>query len=234
MTTEKMKVEIWSDVTCPSCYIAMRKFETALNKFGNKDRVDVIWRSFELAPNFKTNPDVKLPQFLSVLKRVSLEQAHAMCDYVTNDAKKAGLTYNLTKAIPANSITAHQLSHIARQQGLQEKAEEVLMKAYFTDGRNIDDINVLVELAAEIGLDKNLTKSELENNNYLNQVKNDILAAENLGIRAVPHFVFNSTSNLTGVQESELFLTTLEKNYAEWSRQFNTNGKACEIGGVCS
>src|SRR5580765_1227921 len=147
-----MKVEIWSDVTCTHCYTAKRQFERALSQFKNSDKIEIIWRSFELAPEFKTDPDKFLPAFLQELRGISLDQAQDMIDHVTNAAKGVGLEYNLNKAIPANSFNAHRLSHFAKAMGVQDKMEERMFKAYFLEGKNIDDIPSLTELAKEIGL----------------------------------------------------------------------------------
>ena len=113
-----MKVEIWSDVTCTHCYTAKRKFESALSQFKNRDKLEIIWRSFELAPGLKTDPNKFLPRFLQELQGISLEQAHEMIDHVTDSVKEVGLEYNLNKAIPANSFNAHRLSHFAKARGI--------------------------------------------------------------------------------------------------------------------
>ena len=123
-----MKVEIWSDVTCTHCYTAKRKFEHALSQFENRDKIEVTWRSFELAPGLKTDPNKFLPQFLQELQGISLGKVQEMINHVTDSAKKVGLEYNLNKAIPANSFNAHRLSHFAKVRGLQDKIEERIFR----------------------------------------------------------------------------------------------------------
>src|SRR4051794_32325287 len=123
---EKMKIEIWSDITCTHCYTAKRKLEKALMDFSRPDDIEIIWRSFELAPGLKTNPDKHLPQFLTELQGITMDKALELIGQVSEMARQVGLKYNLTSTIPANSIKAHRLSHLARTNRLQEKAEEAL------------------------------------------------------------------------------------------------------------
>ena len=109
-----MKVEIWSDVMCPFCYIGKRKFENALNQFAHKDEVEVIWKSFQLNPDMKTEPNKSTTQYLAETKGWSLKQAQEATQYVTDVAKKVGLTYNMDKAVVANSFDAHRFLHFAK------------------------------------------------------------------------------------------------------------------------
>ncbi|MES2779709.1 MAG: DsbA family oxidoreductase [Bacteroidota bacterium] len=240
MTKQKMKVEIWSDVTCHFCYTAKRKFEGALSRFSNKDHIEVVWKSFELAPQLVTDPNKTLPQFLAGLMSIPIENATQMADEVTTAALDADLVFNLRKAIPANSFNAHRLSHFAKANQLQDKAEETLFKAYFTDGKNIDDISVLMELGTEIGLDSTLLKTVLEGTDYADEVRKDTQEATQLGITSVPHFVFDTKTNVKGAQDSNAFLTTLENTFAAWQKEQSTpsaemiDGQACEIGKGCN
>lgn len=234
-----MKVEIWSDVTCPHCYTAKRKFETALSKFKHRDKIEVSWRSFELAPGLKTDPDKLLPQFLQELHNISREQVQGMIDRVTNAAKEVGLEFHLDKAIPANSFNAHRLSHLAKANGLQEKMEERMLKAYFTEGKNMADIQTLAALAKEIGLDAQEVKSVLESNKYEQEVYQDLNEARQSGITSVPRYVFNGSNIVTGVQDSKVYLDTLEKEFAAWQTQNVkprpevTDARSCKIGEDC-
>jgi predicted DsbA family dithiol-disulfide isomerase len=239
MNSKKMNVEIWSDVTCTFCYTAKRQFEEALSQFKNRDKVHVIWKSFELAPGLKTDADKKLPRFLAELKGISIEQAQGMTDHVSNSAKEVGLTFNLNEAIPANSFDAHRISHMAKEYDLQERAEERLFKAYFTEGRNIDDIPTLIELATEIGLDSALVKNVLRSTRYANEVRQDIDEARQAGITSVPHYIINSTNTVSGAQSSAVFLSAVEKAFAQWELENDhaisemNEGQSCKIGEDC-
>jgi len=230
---KKMKVEIWSDVVCPFCYIGKRKFETALSQFKDKEYVEIEWKSFQLMPDMETDPNITIHQLLAKKLGVSLQQATSMNDQVANTAKQVGLVYNFNKSIPANTFNAHRLSHLAKHHGLQDKAEELLFRAYFTDGKNIDDINTLVQLAKEIGLDSTEARKVLESNQYADEVTQDIDEARQLGARGVPFFVVDRKMAVSGAQDSKAFLETIERAFAEWRK--NNPERKLEIidGAVC-
>lgn len=213
---DKMQVEIWSDVMCPFCYIGKRKFETALEAFTEPDHVEIIWKSFQLSPDMKTDPTTDINHYLAAHKGISLAEAKRMNDHVTELAKRVGLVYNFDKSIVANSLNAHRFSHFAKLHGKQNEAEEKLFSAYFTEGKNIDDYPTLIQLGEEIGLDINDLKASLENNKYAEEVAADIDEAQQLGARGVPFFVFNRKYAVSGAQESGVFSGVLEKSFAEW------------------
>lgn len=211
----KIQVEIWSDIMCPFCYIGKRKFEAALDQFPNKDKVEVVWKSFQLSPNMKTQPGKSSDQYLSEHKGISLEQSKQMHDHVTRMAKHVRLVYNFDKAVPANSFNAHCFTHFAKQHRKQHEAEELLFRSYFTDGKNIDDIRTLIRLGAEIGLDSTVLKTALENKTYADAVRADIAEAQQIGVRGVPFFLFNRKYAVSGAQDSKVFLQALEKAVGE-------------------
>ncbi len=237
--TRKMKVEIWSDVVCPFCYIGKRKFETALSQFKDKEYVEIEWKSFQLMPDMKTDPKITIDQLLSQRLGVSLPQAKGMNDQVANTAKAVGLVYHFDKSIPANTFNAHRLSHLAKHHGLQDKAEEILFSAYFTDGKNIDDVNTLLQIANEIGLDTIEAQKVLESNQYADEVNQDIAEASQLGARGVPFFVMDRKLAVSGAQDSKAFLETLQKAFAEWrksnpeSKLEIMEGQSCKPDGKC-
>jgi predicted DsbA family dithiol-disulfide isomerase len=212
----KMKIEIWSDIMCPFCYIGKRKFENALSQFPHKDQVQLIWKSYQLSPEMKTDPNINIHQFLAKHKGLPLEEAKELNDHVTQLARQVGLIYNFDKSIVANSFNAHRFSHFAKKYHKQNDAEEKLFHAYFTDGKNLDDHEVLITLGEEIGLDKNELKSALENGLYAEDVKNDIREAHLIGVRGVPFFVFNRNYAVSGAQSVQVFFDTLEKSFGEW------------------
>jgi predicted DsbA family dithiol-disulfide isomerase len=214
----KMKVEIWSDVMCPFCYIGKRKFERALAQFQYGDKVQLIWKSFQLAPELKTQPEKSIHQFLSEHKGISKQQAKGMNDHVTQVARQVDLIYNFDKSIVANSFNAHRFTHFAKQYNKQNEAEEILFRSYFTDGKNIDDYQTLIALGKEIGLDAEALKAALENGSYADNVRADIDEAVQLGVNGVPFFVFNRKYAVSGAQESNAFLGTLQKAFEEWRK----------------
>jgi len=200
-----MKIEIWSDIMCPFCYIGKRKFEAALAKFEHKEEVEIVWKSFQLNPDMKTDPKKNINQYLAEIKGWSLDQAKEMNDRVTGIAKAVGLQYDFDKAIVANSFDAHRLIQFAKSEGKGDAAEERLFKAYFTEGKNISDHSILIHLASEIGLDTTEVKNMLDSTNYANEVNNDIREALEIGVRGVPFFLIDRKYAVSGAQESEIF-----------------------------
>jgi predicted DsbA family dithiol-disulfide isomerase len=130
-----MKVDIWSDIMCPFCYICKRKFEGALQQFSNKEDIEVVWHSFQLDPTIEKQSDKDLYDYLAEREGQTREWAKQVNQQVTQSAKQVGLTYNLDNAVVANSFDAHRLIQLAKQKGLGDAAEERLFKAYFTEGK---------------------------------------------------------------------------------------------------
>lgn len=236
----KMKVEIWSDIMCPFCYIGKRKFEAALAQFRDKDKVELEWKSYQLSPDVITNPEKNIHQYLAEHKGISLEQATAMNTQVAAMAKQAGLDYHFDNAIPANTLKAHQFAHFAKQYGKQNEAEEILFRSYFTDGKNIDDLNTLLQLGNEIDLDTTELKTALENGSFENEVQADIDEAYQIGVRGVPFFVFNRKYAVSGAQNTSTFLQTLETAFGEWRKANEAiqlevvEGQSCDSNGNCN
>jgi predicted DsbA family dithiol-disulfide isomerase len=229
-----MKVEIWSDVMCPFCYIGKRRFEDALQQFAHKDEVEIEWKSFQLNPDMKTDPSVNINQYLANKKGWTLQYAQQMNAYVTSMAADAGLTYNMDKAVVANSFNAHRFTHYAKKHGKGIEAEEQLFKAYFTDGKNVDDADTLAHLGAEIGLNPAEITSMLAGNEYAEDVKHDIAEAGYWGISGVPFFVMNSKYAISGAQAVSVFTETLDKAFSEFKpANTMTDGLSCEPGGNC-
>ncbi|HEK21729.1 DsbA family oxidoreductase [Mucilaginibacter sp.] len=232
-----MKVEIWSDVMCPFCYIGKRRFEAALQQFPHKDKVEVEWKSFQLNPDMQTDPNISINQYLADVKGWTLDYARQMNNHVTQMAAEVGLTYNMDKAVVANSFKAHRFTHLAKKHGLGEAAEEALFKAYFTDSRNVDDDDTLIELGVSIGLDAETIKTTLETDAFADEVRYDIAEAQQLGIRGVPFFVMDQKYGVSGAQANEVFSQTLDKAFNEWNQQRPaiqvTDGPTCGPDGNC-
>lgn len=211
-----MKVEIWSDVMCPFCYIGKRRLEEALGQFNNAEAVQVEWRSFLLDADLKTDGQTNSHQYLAERKGISLEQSKKMHQNVVDLAKEVGLTYNFDKAVVANSFDARRLSQLAKQHGLDDAAEEALFKAYFTEGKDIADLEVLTEIGKQIGLDAAKVTEVLATDAYTQEVLADIDQAQTIGVRGVPFFVFNRKYAVSGAQPAEQFLQVLSTAYEEW------------------
>lgn len=216
-----MKINIWSDIRCPFCFIGKRKFEAALEKFPYKEKVEVIWRSFELDPMLKTRTDITMYEFLADLKGMAPEQAEQMHHQVTQIAEEVGLEFNMEVAVVANSFDAHRLIQLAKSKGLGAEAEEELFKAHFTEGKNIDDKETLTQLGVSIGLKEEEVSAMLSSQTYAEDVRKDESMAQAIGVRGVPFFGFDDKYAVSGAQSTETFLQTLEKSWEE----FEGNGE---------
>jgi predicted DsbA family dithiol-disulfide isomerase len=206
-----MQIDIWSDVVCPFCYIGKRKFEAALEQFLHSDEVSVTWHSFQLRPDAAPKPGQSVHESLAEAKGISVEQAKQMGEHVAGIAREVGLTFDFDKAVPANTLNAHRLTHLTAKYNRQNEVEEELFKAYFTDGRNINDLSVLAQIGAEAGLEKTEVEKALAGDEYLYEVSQDLQEARNLGISGVPFFVINRKYAVSGAQPSEVFLQALNE-----------------------
>ena len=211
-----MKVEIWSDVMCPFCYIGKRRFEQALERFGHKDDIEVEWKSFQLDPGMQTMPGKSINQYLAERKGCTIEQAKQLNSQVIKMALNEGLIVDLYNSVVANSFDAHRFGHLAKQNGVGIEAAEALFKAYFTDGKNIANHEVLAQLGEEIGLDGVLIKRLLSGEAFKSNVAEDIHQAEEIGVHGVPFFVLNRQYAVSGAQNADVFLSALEKSHSEW------------------
>lgn len=211
-----MKVEIWSDIMCPFCFIGKRKFENAMAQFAGKEQIELVWKSYQLQPDLKTDTTLNISEHLAEVKGLTKEQANKMYQQLIETAKSVGLEFNVDKIVVANTFKAQNLVHFAKAQGKQNEMEESLFKAYFTDGENVDDIAVLINLAQNAGINIDGLKKVLENESFAENVRNDINEAKQIGVRGVPFFVFDRKYAVSGAQDKTVFLETLEKTVTNW------------------
>lgn len=236
---KKMRVDIWSDVMCPFCYIGKRHFEAALEEVVFGKNVEVVWHSFQLDPDTKPQPDKDAITYLAERKGQSIEwskQAHA---HVTQMAANAGLIYNFDKAVIANSFDAHRLLQQAKKYGKGDELEELLFKGYFTEGKDIANHTVLAGIAKDIGLDEQEVQNVLNSDMYSKEVQEDIATAAKIGVNGVPFFVVNNKYGISGAQPTETFTKTLSKAWEEYEKEnpnltmVDGDAAACEPGGDC-
>ena len=235
-----MKVEIWSDVMCPFCYIGKRRFENALGQFKHDDEIEIEWRSFQLNPDLETDPEININDYLAEAKGWSPEQARQMNRRVTDMASEEGLTYNMDQAVVANSFDAHRLVQYAKTENRGDAAEERLFEAYFSQGKNIDDRDTLVSIGQDIGLDPENCRSVLQSDQFANAVKHDIETARGMNIRGVPFFLFNRKFGVSGAQETDTFLKALKQSWNDWLEgqqavevEGEVNGMSCDTDSKC-
>lgn len=226
-----MKVEIWSDVACPWCYIGKRHFEAALAQFPQREQVEVIWRSHQLDPNAPSDSQQPASEALA-RKFGGAEKVKAMHERVTQIAAAAGLEYHLDKSIYNNTFDAHRLIHFAAHKGLQDTAKERLLKAYFTEGVAVANTDELVRLGTEIGLDADELRGVLESDAYADEVKADFQRGRMFGVQGVPFFAIDEKYGISGAQPEEVFTEVLTKAWAESHPLINLSGNAQGVG-VC-
>ena len=213
------KIEIWSDILCPFCYIGKRKLEKALETFEGKEFIEIDWRSYQLDPDAIAQPNTDVYDYLAQRKGLTRDASIKMHEQVANTAKQEGLDYNFEKAIIANSYNAHRFIHLAKKYNLGNEAEENIFKAYFTEGKNIADEATLVAIGKEIGLKETEILEVLNSNKFANEVKADIEEAQNIGVRGVPFFVMDRAYAVSGAQPVEVFTETLQKSFEAWKKR---------------
>ena len=214
-----MKVEIWSDVVCPWCYIGKRRFETALARFAHRDDVEVEWRSFELDPTTESahaaGEGPAHAELIATKYGMPLAQAEAAVASVTQAAAGEGLDFHLDSSLRSNTFDAHRLIHLAADRGLQDEAKERFMRAYFCESEPVGDAPTLVRLAVEAGLDRAEAEQVLAGDGYTDAVRSDEAEARALGISGVPFFVVDRKYGVSGAQPADQLLAVLERAWSE-------------------
>ncbi len=215
-----MKVEIWSDFECPFCYIGKRRFEKGLELFPYKEEVTVKFRSFQLDPGEK-NPAHDIHEVVAIKTGMSREEARTMNQQLAKQAEAVGLTFHFDEIIPANTLNAHRLVIFAEQYGKKAEAVERLFKAYFSESKDIDDLETLADLGSEIGLDHGEVMKMLKSTQFIEDVRAEGREGSRLGATGVPFFVINRKYAISGAQPSDVFLNVLQKAWVE-EQQFKS------------
>ncbi|RKS80557.1 putative DsbA family dithiol-disulfide isomerase [Motilibacter peucedani] len=200
-----MKIDVWSDVACPWCYIGKRRLEKAIAAFG--EPVEVEFHAFVLDP---TAPAEARPLNDHLADKFGGD-VEAMQAHVTGLAAGEGLEFNMDKALAVNTRDAHRLLVLARERGLQAEAKERLLRAYFTEGRNVGDLFTLAEIGVEAGLDGDEVRSWLASDSGAAEVDEELATARDIGITAVPTFVIDRRYAVQGAQEAPTLLRVLER-----------------------
>lgn len=234
-----MKVQIWSDVLCPFCYIGKREFENALSRFPAKDNIVVEWKSFQLDPSApKRSPDDMYTMLAKKYGRTR-EQAQGMVQGVVDRAKTVGLDYNMEQAVMANSYDAHRLIQLAKTKGKGDAIEERLFRAHFMEGVDIADQAALQRLGEETGLAKADIEALWTGDAFGDAVRSDIQQAQQIGVRGVPFFVIDEKYAVSGAQASDHFLGALQQAWNERPTSAlkevpGADGPACTPEGECA
>ncbi|KGN33697.1 DSBA oxidoreductase [Knoellia sinensis KCTC 19936] len=210
-----MKVDIWSDIACPWCYIGKRRFESALEQFPHKDSVEVTWHSYQLDPSLPEHYDGSEIDYLATRKGMPRDRVKQMFDHVTEVAAGEGLAYDFDSVVVANSLRGHELIHFAATKGRQDEAKEALLSAHFEHGEDIGDVDTLVRIGESIGLDADEVRSALAAGTHAQAVQDDIAAAGRYGISGVPFFVIDEKYGVSGAQPAEAFTQVLDQVWRE-------------------
>ncbi|MDF1523317.1 MAG: DsbA family oxidoreductase [Trueperaceae bacterium] len=219
-----MKIEIWSDVVCPFCYVGKRRLEAALAAFPHREDVEVVWRSFELAPNAPAETGEPLDAMLARKYGMGLAEARAANARVTAMAAEVGLEFRLERARSGNTFDAHRLLHLAAERGLGGAAKERLLRAYFTEGRAVGVRDELVALGIELGLAEGEVRAALEGDAHADAVRADQREARELGVQGVPFFVIDRRYAVSGAQPEAVFSEALARAWAERAPELQAVG----------
>lgn len=232
-----MKIEVWSDFVCPFCYIGKARLEKALAQFPHKDAVEVEFKSFELDPNAPPYSGKSIHESLAEKYGMSMEQAKQNNAQIGAQAAQVGLTFHFDDMKPTNTFDAHRLAKFAKEHGKEREITEKLLYAYFTESKNVGDVDTLADIAVEAGLDREEALKVLNNKEaYANDVRADQSLARQYGVTGVPFFVINQKYAISGAQPLETFVGALEKVWEEESAKpkFQTldglNGATCADG----
>jgi predicted DsbA family dithiol-disulfide isomerase len=211
-----VKVDIWSDVACPWCFIGKRRFEAGAEEFrAAGGDVEVEYHSFELSPDTPVDFDGSEVEFLAKHKGMSADQVKPMLDQMVELASAEGLAYDFDALKHTNTVKAHELLHLAKAHGKQLEMKERLLSAYFEQGRHVGRVEDLADLAAEIGLDRAEVVAALEAGTYLPAVGADKAQAIAYGINGVPFFVIDGKYGVSGAQEAGTFVDVLQRAAAD-------------------
>jgi predicted DsbA family dithiol-disulfide isomerase len=206
-----VKVEIWSDVVCPWCYIGKRRFERALEQFDGASEVEVEWRSFQLNPDHPRGVRHAHDDYLAEKLGATIEQVRVLSDRVTSLAAAEGLDYDFERYQVVNTLDAHRVTHLAKARGLGAEIQERLLRAQLVEGEILDDPETLARLGADVGLAAEEVRQVLASDAYAADVRTDVDDARQLGVNGVPFFVVDRRFGISGAQPSDLFLQALNR-----------------------
>jgi predicted DsbA family dithiol-disulfide isomerase len=224
-----MKVEIWSDIACPWCYVGKRRFESALQQFEHAGDVEVVWRSFELDPHAPRTHAESQDELLAQKYGMPVERARAMNDRMAGEARKEGLDFHFDRVKVGNTFDAHRLVHLAAESGKADAMKERLMRAYLTEGEAIGEPETLLRLGTEVGLDAGRVRDVLAGDAYGRDVRADESRARAFGISGVPFFAIDERYGVSGAQTPDVLLEALRQAHAD-SKPTVVAGEA---GGRC-
>ncbi|MCB0978018.1 MAG: DsbA family oxidoreductase [Acidimicrobiales bacterium] len=231
-----MKVDIWSDVVCPWCFVGLANLDSAMARFTHADDVEVVLHSFQLEPNAPHRDDTPLVELLARKYGTTVEQMRANQQRLVDLGAERGIDFRFDDAIRANTFDAHRLIHLAASHGLGRAMKDRLGAAHFTEGKAIGDPEVLRAEAAAVGLPADEVDDLLTGDARADEVAADVEAARRLGVTGVPFFVIDGRYGVSGAQPAEVLLGALDRAWSEREPQLVTvagadDDSACGPGG---
>jgi predicted DsbA family dithiol-disulfide isomerase len=205
MIQENMKIEIWSDIVCPFCYLGKKKLERAIIKLNLKTYPEIVWHSFQLDPTFPKKTSIPSLQYLSEKKHIPIEQVHGMHKYLADQGNQYGINFQFDKALTFNTSDAHRLWQWSKELNKSKELKEALFSAYFTEGRDLSRHDNLLNVAVNSGLNRDEAEKILNSDSYEQELEEDKYQASQLGIRGVPYFLINEKAVISGAQDDKVF-----------------------------
>lgn len=241
MESNKMKIEVWTDIMCPYCYIGKIHYEKALRQFEHADEVVLEWKAFQLNPDLPDNgKGYPVNEYLTQTAGFSPESVENMHQAIKVLAENAGVKFNLPNAIAANTRDAHRLIKLAATKGLDSAVLMRLSKAYFEEAGDYSDRELLLSIGIDAGLEEHEILTMLNSDDYHYEIKQDIQEMANLGFDTVPTFLMDRRQAIIGSEPVDLFLKVLRKAHADWKNRVEkegdpvvTKGKSCSADGFC-
>ena len=209
-----MRLDIWSDLVCPYCSIGNAELERALADFEHRDDVEIRWRSFELDPDAPVDPQTDVVTKIAEKYGMSTEQSRAAQEKIGERSAELGLPYDWAAARWGNTFDAHRVAHLADDRGVGHDVSGRLLRAYFSEGRQLSDHDTLTELAGESGVDEAEVRAVLNSDAYAGAVRDDERMARELGITSVPTFVLAERFGVVGAQSADVLLDALRQAWA--------------------
>jgi predicted DsbA family dithiol-disulfide isomerase len=216
----ELRIDVWSDIACPWCAVGKRRLERALKEFPHAADVNVLWHAFELDPAAprERDPTVSHAERIARKYGMTVEQAQGASDRLRETARAEGLTFDFEHIRSGNTFDAHRLIHLGKERSLQGPVAERLMRAYLEEGALMSDHPTLIRLATEAGLDESESSDVLSSDLYAREVRADEARAHELGINAVPCFVFDERFAVSGAQSPHVMLSALHHAWSERER----------------
>lgn len=235
-----MKVEVWTDIMCPYCYIGKIHYEKALRQFDHANELEVEWKAFQLNTDLPhKGKGYPVTEYLTKTAGMDETYIEQMFNNLDKMAAEAGVTNNVRNAIAANTRDAHRLIKLAAKRGFDSAVLAKLSKAYFEDAEDYSDHELLVHIGKDAGLEEDKIRQMLNSDDFVYEIKQDMQEAANLGFDTVPTFLFDRRQAIVGAETVELFLDVMNRAYNDWKKHTSKDGldvqkgKSCATDGTC-